>query len=108
MNKKILIILVLVTLIAIAGGLLFLSRPLSLSLEQVFPSNALGFVRLSHVASDLESFSQNDFWKSVSTIDLPKVLEHNKASARDIEQIKVMQNQLDLLLKNPLTKKFLG
>ncbi len=108
MNKKILIISVLVTLIAIAGGVLFLSRPLSVSLEQVFPSNALGFVRLSHVASDLESFSQNDFWKSVSTIDLPKVLEHNKASARDIEQIKVMQNQLDLLLKNPLTKKFLG
>ncbi len=108
MKKKAVVLSVLALTILGATAVFFLTRPLSLSLEQIFPSGVLMYARLSHVAGDVEQFTQTIFWKNVSTIDLPMVLEHNSVSARDVKQLRGMQKEMGLFLKNPLTKKFLG
>ena len=108
MNKKVIIISILSLICVVAGVVFFLTRPLALSLEQIFPSQALMFARLSHVSTDLDGLTQNGFWKSVSGIDLPRVLEHNKIPEKETKQILNAQKEMDLFFKNPLTKKFLG
>ena len=87
MNKKVIIISILSLICVVAGVVFFLTRPLALSLEQIFPSQALMFARLSHVSTDLDGLTQNGFWKSVSGIDLPRVLEHNKIPEKETKQI---------------------
>ena len=108
MKKKTLMISVLVLIGLVMGCVFFLTRPLSLSMEQIFPSGTLMYARLSHVAVDIDQFTQTVFWRNVSTIDLPKLLEQNNGSAKDVSQLRTMQKEMETFLKNPLTKKFLG
>ncbi len=108
MNKKIIIFSFLGLTILVGGAVFLLTRPLGLSLEQIFPSRALMFSKVSHVATNLDNLTQNGFWKSVAGIDLPKVLEHNKVPEADVKQILKAQKEMDLFFRNPLTKKFLG
>ena len=108
MNKKTIILPVLALLILAAGALFFASRPLSLPMEKIFPSGALMYVRLSHVATDEDRLTQSVFWRNISSIDLPKVLEHNHTLPKDVKQLRQMQQEMEAFFKNPLTKKFLG
>ncbi|MBI3601614.1 MAG: DUF3352 domain-containing protein [Candidatus Omnitrophica bacterium] len=108
MRKKTIILSVSAFFILAAGILFFVSRPLSLRMEQLFPSGALMYARLSHVTGDVDQFTQSVFWKNISTIDLPKVLEHNHTLPKDVQQLRQMQQDMEAFLKNPLTKEFLG
>ncbi len=108
MNKKIIPLSVSALLILAAGALFFASRPLPLSMEQIFPSGALVYTRLSHVSGDTDQLTRSVFWKNISSIDLPKILEHNHTPLKDVKQLRQMQQEMETFLKNPLTKKFLG
>jgi|GEM_PF-1847206 len=108
MNKKTIIISILTLLVVVIALVLFMTRPLSLHMEQIFPSKALMYVRLSHVSADMEQLSQSVFWKNISAIDVPKVLEHNMAAADDVKGVRQMRQEIGSFLKNPLTSKLLG
>lgn len=106
MKKRVILTVILVVVGLAAGLLWFLTRPLPLSMEQIVPAQALMYVRFSHVAGDMDRLLQSGFWKNISTIDYPKVLEHNDASPSDIKNLRGLQQEMEGVLKNPLTKRF--
>lgn len=107
MKKNVFIVLfVMIVLGAIAWFLL--TRGRSMAMEQIFPAQTLMYIRLSHLSKDLTQYSQSEFWKNVSSIDLPKVLEHNNVSQEDIKSLQNVQKEMETFFTNPLTKKFLG
>jgi hypothetical protein len=104
--KKIVIILVLIILVG--AGVFFIVSRRSLTMEQIFPSRALIYTRFSHVGTDLGLYEQSSFWKNISSVDLPKVLEHNHVPARDIKRLVQVQKEMEMFFSSPLTRKFLG
>ncbi|MBF0489423.1 MAG: DUF3352 domain-containing protein [Candidatus Omnitrophica bacterium] len=108
MKKRMIIGLVLLIVMAIGMGIFLFTRPSTLKMDQVFPSKALMYGRLSHVATDLNQLAQSEFWKNISTVDVPKVLARNKVSSKDVVRLQKTQKEIEVILNSPLTKKFLG
>ncbi len=108
MNKKTIILFLLGLIVLGLVGVYLFCRPLSINIEQVFPSKVLIYARFSHVEADLNQFSQSVFWKNVSTVNWPKVLEHNSVSVEDVKNFQKMQKEAEFLFSNSFVKKFFG
>lgn len=106
MKKRIILFIILAVVLVLTVFLL--TRPKLKSMDQAFPSGVLGYLRVSHVAGDLQQFVQSPFWKNIASLDVARILEYNRVSAEDIKQLQKTQKELDVILANPLTKKFLG
>ncbi len=108
MNKKIFIrsSIAIVVLLAAAGAY-WLFRP-GMPIEKVLPQGPMGYVRLAHGAKLWTSFMESPFYKSLSVIDIDKVLRQNNFSAQDIAHMSTLQEQWAQVNSNPWIKKVFG
>lgn len=86
----------------------FMTRPSLKDLEASFPADSVVYARMRHVAENLEGVGAASFYKSISSINIAKVLEHHGFSKQDIIQFEKMQKEWELILKSPLAKKLGG
>lgn len=86
----------------------FMTRPSLKDLEASFPADSVVYARMRYVAENLEGVGAASFYKSISSINIVKVLEHHGFSKQDIIQFDKMQKEWELILKSPLAKKLGG
>jgi hypothetical protein len=110
MNKTLKIFLIALSVLVFlsVGNFLYMAFGPKPAVEQVLPSGAIVYGRLLHPAKHWQNGAQSEFWKNVSSIDLPLVLERNHVPKAAITQVKYWQEKSAEFLNNPMTEKFLG
>ncbi len=87
MKKVLLLVFIVITILAAGAGVYFyqMSR-VKLSIEEILPEGVLGYARFSDVEKRLSDFMTTKFWKNISTIDVPMLMEKSGSSREQIEQ----------------------
>ncbi len=105
---KIILSVLALLIIAVGGWFLFFLYGPKLAFEDVLPEGAIVFARLEHPVTHWQNGMQSEFWKNISAINVPKVLDHNKVPKAFIDQYTQAQKKASDLFNNPLVQRFLG
>ena len=93
--------------VLLLGFWLWSQRP-GLTIEEVLPSHALLYARLTHVAEHVDQMIRSDIGRNLAAIDVPDVLTRNHFSSKDVRDYKRWQKELVKFWDNPLIKRFLA
>ena len=107
-NLRIVQIIILVAVLAAAAWIVYMIFGPKLPLEAIVPPKPAVYVRVAHPAKHWQNLAASEFWKSLSSVDVPKVLARNNMSSERIAQFERSKKQVMAFLQSPLTKKFLG
>jgi len=98
----------LVAIVAFGGWFLYLTYGPKLAIEDILPSGAVAYARLSHPAQHWQRGKKSEFWKNITAIDVRKVLARNNVPAAKVAQIENWRSQTVQFFDNPLAQKVLG
>lgn len=107
--KKWIISIVTVLLLFAAGiGFYFWTQQEEWAIEDMLPEGSLIYVDSKNVAKNLKGFTASRLFRSISTMDVPLLLEKSGLKKEQIEQYENLKNQINTVSKNLLLEKFFG
>ncbi len=107
-NLKIILGVVLIVALGVGGWFIYMTYGPKLSMEDVVPSKALVYGQLKNPITYWDNFEKSEFYKSLSSIDMPDVLRRNNVPQKKADQYQKSYQEILAILKNPMVGKLLG
>ena len=87
MKKVLWIVLIVIVVLGTGTGLYFYQMSkIKLSVEEVLPQGALGFVRVSDIEPRLNDFKNTKIWTTINAIDFPVLMQKGGLTPQQIKQ----------------------
>jgi len=106
--KKLVIILICITLIIGIGLGVLKKKEKQFSIESILPQEALVYVQIRDVAKNFQKLELLPFWQSIRDINYELLMEKNAINDQQLVFINLIKKQLSHILSSPLSKRLFG
>lgn len=106
--KKVLVIILILVVVVIGIGVILQITEEPVAVEDILPEGLVGYIRMTDLGKNIDSFKATRFWKGIAGIDYERVLEQTGASDETMAVYDNFKKNLPSPATQALLKKFLG